>query len=461
MRTKTFESMGEDTQKSETNPKRRPIKGFSKLSKQGKIDYLVENYLPQNPQAKKILETFWASDSEQQKLFDEFSENTLSNFYFPYGVCPNVLINNELHCVPMVIEESSVVAACSKAANFWLERGGFKAQVIGTQKIGQVHLIWNGDSEKLFQLFEQEKSSMRLELRPLLENMEKRGGGLVDFELRDLSTEEPGYFQIWCTFETCDAMGANFINSILEHLGRLLKMKVESQESWSEAERDLQVVMAILSNYTPECIVRASVECSLEELEEPGLGMSASMFVDKFSRAVRISKIDTYRATTHNKGIFNGIDAVVLATGNDFRAVEACGHTYAARDGKYRGLTNVEVKDGRFRFWLDIPLSVGTVGGLTALHPLAKMSLDMLGRPDAKKLMMVMATIGLAQNFAALKSLTTYGIQKGHMKMHLMNILKHLDASEKEGEAVKEAFADEVISFGAVREFLSQLRKYQ
>lgn len=460
MRTKIFEGPGFDNKENKKSEK-KPIKGFSKLSKEQKIDYLVENYLEKNSEAKKLLQNFWASNPEEQKLFDEFSENTLSNFYFPFGVCPNVLINNQLHCVPMVIEESSVVAACSKAANFWLQRGGFKAEVIGTEKIGQVHLIWNGESEKLFELFSRQKSKMRSDLRPLLMNMEKRGGGLVDFELRDLTDKEPGYYQIWCTFETCDAMGANFINSVLEALGRMFKLSVESQEQWEESARDLQVVMAILSNYTPDCIVRASVECSLEELEEAGLGMSAEVFVEKFSRAVRISKIDTNRATTHNKGIFNGIDAVVLATGNDFRAVEACGHTYAARDGKYRGLTNVEVKDRRFRFWLDIPLSVGTVGGLTALHPLAKMSLDMLGRPDARQLMMVMAVIGLAQNFAALKSLTTSGIQKGHMKMHLMNILKHLDATEAETQAVKEAFANEVISFGAVREFLQQLRKYQ
>ena len=186
--------------------------------------------------------------------------------------------------------------------------------------------------------------------------------------------------------------------------------------------------------------------------------MSAEIFAYKFEKALKIASIDTYRATTHNKGIFNGIDSVVIATGNDFRAVEACGHAYAARDGQYRSLSFCEVKDGVYRFWLDIPLAIGTVGGLTNLHPLAKRSLEMMGNPTANELMKIIATVGLAQNFAAVRSLVTTGIQKGHMKMHLMNILNHLEATEKE---VKEAiiyFADKLVSFTAVREFLQLLR---
>ena len=186
--------------------------------------------------------------------------------------------------------------------------------------------------------------------------------------------------------------------------------------------------------------------------------MSAETFAYKFEKALKIASIDTYRATTHNKGIFNGIDSVVIATGNDFRAVEACGHAYAARDGQYSSLSFCEVKDGVYRFWLDIPLAIGTVGGLTNLHPLAKRSLEMMGNPTANELMKIIATVGLAQNFAAVRSLVTTGIQKGHMKMHLMNILNHLEATEKE---VKEAiiyFADKLVSFTAVREFLQLLR---
>ena len=163
-------------------------------------------------------------------------------------------------------------------------------------------------------------------------------------------------------------------------------------------------------------------------------------------------------STGHNKGIMNGIDAVVLATGNDFRAVEACAHAYAARDGQYRSLTQAEAVDGQFRFWLDIPLALGTVGGLTSLHPLVRASLDMLNNPNAGRLMEIVACVGLAQNFSAVKSLVTTGIQKGHMKMHLLNILNQLGATEMEKERTKTYFSDKAISFQAVGEYLKKLR---
>jgi hydroxymethylglutaryl-CoA reductase len=436
------------------------ISGFSKLSKLQKIDMIVDHYFSSSDYAKTEFKKYWHADEKIQKTIDEFSENTLTNFHFPMGVVPNVMINNRLYCVPLVIEESSVVAASAKAANFWLTRGGFKAEIIGTKKIGQVHFIWNGETKRLFSLFEAKKAELLTSVKSLTTNMEQRGGGLTELRLVDRTLDEVGYYQLLGEFETCDAMGANFINSVLESLGKTWKEMVLTAETLSEDERDLQVVMAILSNYTPECRVKAFVECPISDLNDPGFGMSPEEFASKFARAIRISKIDVTRATTHNKGIFNGIDAVVIATGNDFRAVEACGHAYAARDGQYRGLSDVEIVDGKFRFSLEIPLSVGTVGGLTSLHPIAKLSLGMLGEPNAEELMKVIATIGLAQNFGAVRSLVTSGIQKGHMKMHLMNILNHLEANAEESEAAKEHFANEIISFKGVREFIAKLRKY-
>jgi hydroxymethylglutaryl-CoA reductase len=445
----------------QTNFKDKAIQGFSKLSKLEKIRLIQERFFHNSPSVKEVLESFLSNNERDQSLLDEFSENTIANFPFPLGVCPNVLINSKLLMVPMVIEESSVVAACSKAAKYWMTRGGFKAQVLGTEKVGQVHFIWNGTKQRLIDFFERNKAPIIREVSPLMEKMVERGGGLKDLRLVDATEFEPGYFQLFATFETCDAMGANFINTILEALGKILKESIMIESSFEESERDVQIVMAILSNYTPECRVRAEVRCPIEDLYEPELGMSAREFAQKFARAVRIAKIDVHRATTHNKGIFNGIDAVVLATGNDFRAIEACGHTWAARDGQYRGLTDITLDDDDFVFSLELPLSVGTVGGLTALHPLAKFSLDLLGRPSASELMQVMAVIGLAQNFAALRSLTTSGIQKGHMKMHLMNILKHLEACETEIEKAKDYFSDQVISFSAVRQYLNDLRRFQ
>lgn len=441
--------------------KDRPLEGFSKLSKKEKVNIIVERYFNGSKHSKQVLESFLSQNETDQDLIDEFSENTISNFPFPLGVCPNVLINNKMHMIPMVIEESSVVAACSKAAKFWLTRGGFKTTILGTTKVGQVHFIWNGRPDNIHRFFKAHKDHFIREVTPLMEKMIERGGGLKSLELVDCTNKEEGYFQLYATFETCDAMGANFINTVLEALGKILKESLMIDESLDESERDVQIIMAILSNYTPDCRVRAEVRCPISELDDTGLGMRPEEFADKFARAVRIAKIDVNRATTHNKGIFNGIDAVVLATGNDFRAIEACGHTWAARDGQYRGLTDISLAGDEFVFSLEIPLAVGTVGGLTGLHPLAKFSLELMGRPNAPELMSILAVIGLAQNFAALRSLTTSGIQKGHMKMHLMNILKHLEANEREIESAKKYFEEKVISFSAVREFLSDQRRYQ
>jgi hydroxymethylglutaryl-CoA reductase len=174
---------------------------------------------------------------------------------------------------------------------------------------------------------------------------------------------------------------------------------------------------------------------------------------------VRIAIIDPYRATTHNKGIMNGIDSVVIATGNDFRAVESCAHTYACRDGQYRSLSDCTVENGVFTFTLTLPIAIGTVGGLTSLHPLAKRSLELLGNPNARQLMEIIAAVGLAQNFAALRSLTTVGIQKGHMKMHLTNICAQFQATDAETEQAKAHFGDKTISVSAVRDYLDSLRK--
>jgi len=439
-----------------------PISGFSKLPKKEKINYIIKTYIKENSstkaeEAQKLLESFWHSDKNLQQTLDEFSENTISNFALPFGVAPNVLINDKLHCVPMVIEESSVVAAASKAAKFWLNRGGFKAEVLGVTKSGQVHLNWSGDKQSFLDLFEKSKQEIFTSLAPLEKNMKKRGGGIKEISLLDKTDLRTGYYQLWADFETCDAMGANFINTVLEHLGKEWEAIVNREIENSKDQ--FQIVMAILSNYTPECIVRAWVDCPISELADKGI--DPVEFARKFKDSVDIATLDVYRATTHNKGIMNGIDSVVLATGNDFRAIEACAHAYAARDGQYRSLTKCSIEDDHFSFEIEIPLSLGTVGGLTSLHPLAKLSLDILDRPNAKELMQITAVIGLAQNFGALRSLTTTGIQKGHMKMHLMNILNNLEATEDEKEKAKVNFSEEVISFRSVSEYISQLRQYQ
>ncbi len=438
--------------------KNKSISGFSKLTKQEKVDWVARHFFDAPEKVREELSGFWHGDIQLQKTIDGFSENTISNFVMPFGVAPNFLINDNTYCVPMVIEESSVVAAASSAAKFWMTRGGFTAEILGTVKMGQLHFTWNGDVSKLKNSLEGIEALLRENTTHITANMRKRGGGILGIELLDFTNQEPGLYQFKVSFETCDSMGANFINSILEEFGRTLNSYLATAEGFEDHEREATIIMAILSNYTPDCIVRAKVECPIENLGNFPRGITAEVFAEKFRMAVRIAQIDPFRATTHNKGIFNGIDAVVLATANDFRAIEANGHTYASRDGQYRSLSHCSIDNGTFKFWLDIPLTVGTVGGLTHLHPIAKRSLELLGNPSAKELMGIIAAVGLAQNFGALKSLVTTGIQEGHMKMHLQNMLNHLEASNKEMEATINYFSDKVPSFSAVRKYLECLR---
>lgn len=436
-----------------------PIEGFSKLSKQRKIDWLISEYLSNDRSYEQILQQYWNNDAALQKMHDEFSENTISNFYMPYGIAPNFLIDGKLLALPMAIEESSVVAAASKAAKFWIDKGGFKTTIINTEKLGHTHFIFKTEAHKLLHFFNFKlKKKLLQTTEDITKNMRNRGGGILDIKLIDKTAELENYYQLKASFDTVDSMGANFINSCLEQFGKTLKEEIANEESFSQEEKDsLQIVMNILSNYTPECIVRAEVSCKIEDLKDES-GISNEEFAWKFKQAVTIAEIEPYRATTHNKGIMNGVDAVVIATGNDFRATEACAHAYAARNGKYSSLTHCTTDNGIFRFWIDLPISVGVVGGLTNLHPLVKFSLALLGKPSAQELMSILAVSGLAQNFGALRSLVTTGIQKGHMKMHLFNILNQFGATEEEKQHFVTYFKDKTVSHHEVISELEKLR---
>ena len=433
-------------------------KGFSKLLKEEKLK-MIANYFENPGEVISLLKSFWHSDQKQQQLFDEFSENTITNFFIPYGISPNVTINGKNYIVPMVIEESSVVAAASAAAKFWDERGGFHAVVIDVRKVGQVHFGWSGPKEKLYALFPEIEKRLLADTDAMTEKMRKRGGGILRMQLIDYSEQIPDYYQIRVEFNTGDAMGANFINSVLEQFGHSLQDFFAERNNFTDDLRKVEIIMTILSNNTPDCRVKVWVECPVEQLDGIDEHLSGAEYAKKFKKAVDIAHIDVDRATTHNKGIYNGIDAVVLATGNDFRAVEAAGHTFASRNGRYESLSSVTIENGIFHFELEVPMALGTVGGLTSLHPLAKKTLELLGNPTAPELMMVAATMGLANNFSAVRSLTTKGIQAGHMKMHLNNILNQLNANEEEKKRAREYFKDKTVSFAAVEQFLDSLRK--
>ena len=434
----------------------KEIKGFSKLSKKEKINWLVSSYFKDDSHAENILKQYWNSNESLQKLHDEFSENSISNYYLPFSIAPNFLINDKKFTIPMTIEESSVVAAAGKAAKFWMKHGGFKAEVINDEKIGQVHFFYHGNKKTIIEYFEFIKPILFKETESITKKMKSRGGGITDISLIDKSSQLTGYFQLFATFKTVDAMGANFINSCLEEFANIFKNSTQLFEAKNLKKEEIEVVMSILSNYVPNCLVKTEVSCTVQDINS--LEPNTIDFANKIIQAINIANLDIHRAVTHNKGIMNGIDAVVIATGNDFRAIEAGAHAYASRNGTYQSLSNAYIKNNNFYFELTLPMAIGTVGGVTNLHPLVKLALKILGNPNSKKLMKIIASVGLAQNFGALRSLVTSGIQKGHMKMHLINLLNKYELNEEEKKLAITYFKNRTVSSSSVESFIQNLR---
>ena len=427
------------------------IIGFSKLSRVEKIDWLNKNILDDSHQVKLILDKYLNSNKDIQAIHDSFSENSISNFYLPYSVSPNFLINDKIYTVPLVTEESSVVAALSNAAKFWFDKGGFKTEVKSFTKKGQIHFSFDGDKNILEEFIKINEKEILKSTDIIAKNMKKRGGGISSIQLIDKTDELKNYFQLSVDFNTSDSMGANFINSCLESMSK--KIKELSDEYFKKNNYGINIIMSILSNYTPDCIVESYAECDINDLVDIA-NIEPKEFAEKMKYAFDIAKIDISRAVTHNKGIMNGIDAILIATGNDFRAVEAGIHAYASSNSKYQSLSECSISGNKFRLSLKIPLSVGTVGGITDLHPLVKLSLQILDNPSSKDLMCIIASVGLAQNFAAVKSLITSGIQEGHMKMHLINLLIKNNASEEQIRKAKTYFLNKEIDSSSVNQFL-------
>ena len=433
----------------------KEIKGFSKLSKKEKINWLVSSYFKDDSHAENILKQYWNSNESLQNLHDEFSENSISNYYLPFSIAPNFLINDKKFTIPMTIEESSVVAAAGKASKFWMKYGGFKAEVINDEKIGQVHFFYHGNKKTIIEYFEFIKPILFKETESITKKMKSRGGGITDISLIDKSSQLTGYFQLFATFKTVDAMGANFINSCLEEFANIFKNSTQLYKAEKLKKEEIEVVMSILSNYVPNCLVKTEVSCSVQDINS--LEPNTTDFANKIIQAINIANLDIHRAVTHNKGIMNGIDAVVIATGNDFRAIEAGAHAYASRNGTYQSLSNAYIKNNDFYFELTLPMAIGTVGGVTNLHPLVKLALKILGNPNSKELMKIIASVGLAQNFGALRSLVTSGIQKGHMKMHLINLLNKYELNEEEKKLAITYFKNRTVSSSSVENFIQNL----
>ncbi len=429
------------------------VRGFSKLTEEEKRNFIAR-ICNDPPQAEDRLERFLMEDENERSQFLELSENTISSFHTPYGIAPNVVVDGRVYHVPMAIEESSVVAAASHSARFWAERGGFSVAALTTVKLGHVYFRWFGDPAYLHDRWHQLKLFLLERLKKLTSNMVRRGGGILSLELVDESALIDHLFKLELKVETINSMGANFVNTCLEDLAEALTLFFDVE---GETEnRKLQVGMAILSNYTPECTVTVEASCPVESMLPISEHLPVEVFAEKLELAFRIAHHDSYRAVTHNKGIMNGVDAVLMATGNDYRAAEAAAHAFAARDGHYRSLSTCIRENGRIRFSLTLPLAVGTVGGITNLHPLARLSLEILGNPTAPELMGIVASVGLASNFAAVRSLVTTGIQKGHMRLHLSNILNMLNVNNGLREEAEAYFSNRKVSYNAVKHFLHE-----
>ena len=431
------------------------IIGFSKLSRDEKISWVSKNFLDNSNEFEDILNKYLNDDKDIQSIHNSLSENAISNFHLPYSISPNFLINHKNYCVPLVTEESSVVAALSNSSKFWYDRGGFKSKVISKIKTGQIHFKYNGNAENLGKFINDNEDRLIESTDRITKKMRERGGGISKIRLVNKSAELKSYYQLNVDFETIDSMGANFINSCLEIISKEFHQLLNDSPQFKESEKKIEVIMSILSNYTPECIVESSLECKISDLGNID-GMSSEEFAFRFKNAFDIADIDINRAVTHNKGIMNGVDAVLISTGNDFRAVEAGIHAFASRKGKYKSLSECTIIDNIFKISLRIPLSVGTVGGITDVHPMVKLSLKLLNSPTSDDLMKIICSVGLAQNFAAVKSLVTTGIQKGHMKMHLINLLIKQNATKDQIDKSEEYFRDKEINSESIKDFLDQ-----
>ena len=329
-------------------------------------------------------------------------ENAIGFFSLPLGIATNFVINGKEYLVPMAIEEPSVIAAASHAAKLAKSTGGFKASTDSSIMRGQIQVTNLLDIKKAMRIISKNKGSLITSANSCSKNVTA-----LDLKARVVKNEiEKGKMLVAELYVDCkDSMGANTINSMCELLGPEIERKTNGK-----------VIVKILSNYATERIATSKATLKKEEL-------GGAEVVERILSAYAFAFSDPHRAVTHNKGIMNGVDAVSIATGQDFRAIEAAAHAYASRDGKYRTLSTFsKSSNGDLIGKIEIPLSVGIVGGVSRIHPVAKMGLEILGAKSAGELACVIASVGLAQNFAAIKALSAEGIQKGHMKLHAKNI---------------------------------------
>lgn len=418
--------------------------GFSKKTPAERLEFLKAHELLQAEN--------WQNLANQSHLpletANQMSENVLSVLALPYSIAPDFLIDEQVYQVPFVTEEPSVVAAASFAAKIIKRSGGFKTKIHNRQMIGQVALYDVPDVAKALEQIQHEKSALLELANQAHPSIVKRGGGARDLRT-DFLEGETDFLVVYLIVDTQEAMGANILNTMLEALKERLEELTGGQS-----------LMAILSNYATEALVTVSCEIDFHSLSRDKA--EAERTAQRIALASQFAKQDPYRASTHNKGIFNGIDAVLLATGNDWRAIEAGAHAYAARDGRYQGLSNWEanLEERKLYGQLTLPMPVAAKGGSIGLNPMVVASFDLLEQPTAKELASIIASVGLAQNFAALRALVTTGIQAGHMKLQAKSLALLAGAQEDEVAAVvAELLKEKQFNQAKAKEILTKMRK--
>lgn len=374
-------------------------------------------------------------------------ENVLSIFALPFSIVPNFIVNNINYTIPMVTEEPSVIAACSNAAKIIGKNGGFQTKIIERKMIGQVALYDIDDFEIAKKQIYENKNNIITMANSAHPSIVNRGGGACDIFVNTVTENNVSFLVVYLIVDVLEAMGANIINTMLEAIKILLETITSGK-----------ALMAILSNYATKSLVETTCKISISSLEED-LKTSYDI-AKKIELASIFAKADIYRAATHNKGIFNGIDSLVIASGNDWRAIEAAGHSYAAKDGKYQGLSSWSIdKNTNYLIGtLTLPLPIASVGGSIGINPTVKAAHSLLNNPDAKTLAGVIASVGLAQNFSAIKALVSDGIQKGHMKLHAKSLAILAGASSDKVDLVTEKLLqEEFINLSTAKKIITTL----
>lgn len=412
-------------------------KKFYQLTREERLQQLVDTKVIDPAMKNELLQM-----SLSEEIAEHLIENQISEFSVPLGVVPSVQVNDKEYVVPLATEEPSVVAACSNGSKMIAVSGGCDSRMEQKLLRGQIVLMKVADPQMIRQKIAEQKNWLFEKAAEIYPSIVQRGGGLRKIEVRTFS-EDPSFLSVDLLVDTQDAMGANMMNTILEGLAAVFR------EWFSE-----EILFSILSNYTTEAIVTAKCQVAFE-----ALGKNGAEIAEKIAAASTFAQLDPYRAATHNKGIMNGIEATILATGNDTRAVSAAIHAFAARDGQYRGLSQWQIVDGHLEGSIQLPLALGTVGGATKILPKAQIALHMLKITDSQELGEVIAAVGLAQNLAALRALVSEGIQKGHMSLQARSLALSVGAKGVEIQQVAETLKKGTMNEATARRILAELRQ--